>query len=504
MSAQIRKHSLISSAVIYIGFAVGALNTYLFTKEGFFTEEQYGLTQLFVTAAQLIVSFASLGMPSYIYKFYHYYNDHLEPRKNDMIAWALLTGLVCFALVFVLGIVFEDLFARKFSNGSALAVYYYYWMYPMSFGLTIFGILEAYGWSLKKSILTNFLKEVQWRVLVTILIVLFIVKIVPDFDRFIKLYSFAYPVIALTLLIYLVATKKIHLTFKVSKVTRRFFRPIIRFIAFIYSGMLVFTISQQFDSLVLASVTETGLKNLGIFTLAQFLTSLIQAPQRSIIAASMPYISKAWKDKKISQIQNIYQRSSINQLIFACLMFTLIALNYTDAVVTFKLRESFLLGFVPFILLGLTRVVDMGTGVNAQIIGTSTYWKFDFISGIILLLFMLPLTYIFTKRYGLIGPPIANLISITIYNIIRITFLWKKFRLFPFTRQSLYTVILSVTVYLLAWLLFRNLHGFLGLFARSIFIVVLFTGSVYMLNLTPDLKPVLGSLVKRLKKNKER
>lgn len=84
MSAQIRKHSLISSAVIYIGFAVGALNTYLFTKEGFFTEEQYGLTQLFVTAAQLIVSFASLGMPSYIYKFYHYYNDHLEPRKNDV------------------------------------------------------------------------------------------------------------------------------------------------------------------------------------------------------------------------------------------------------------------------------------------------------------------------------------------------------------------------------------------------------------------------------------
>ncbi|SDC10200.1 oligosaccharide flippase family protein [Niabella drilacis] len=502
MSAEIRKHSIISSAVIYIGFAVGALNTYLFGREGFFTEEQYGLTQLFNSTTLVIVSFASLGMPSFIYKFYHYYNDNLEPRKNDMIAWSLLTGLAGFVIVFVLGVVFEQFFARKFSNGSALAVYYYYWMYPMSLGLTIFGILEAYGWSLKKSVLTNFLKEVQWRLLTTVLIILFILKVIPDFGLFIKLYSFIYPLIALMLLFYLVATKKIHLTFRISKVTRRFFKKLLRFIFFVYSGLLVFTISQQFDSLVLASVTDKGLKNLSIFTLAQFLTSLIQAPQRSIIAASIPYISKAWKEKKINQIQNIYQRSSINQLIFASLLFTLIALNYTDAIVTLKLRQSFLLGFVPFILLGLTRVIDMGTGVNSQIIGTSTYWKFDLVSGIILLLFMLPLTYIFTKKYGLMGPPVANLISTTIYNIVRIIFLWKKFRLFPFTRQTLYTLILGAVVYLAAWLLFRNLHGFPGLFARSIFILVLFTGGIYFMNLTPDLKPVLASLTKRLKKDR--
>ena len=30
-----------------------------------------------------------------------------------------------------------------------------------------------------------------------------------------------------------------------------------------------------------------------------------------------------------------------------------------------------------FIFLGLTKVVDMGTGLNSQIIATSTYWKFE-------------------------------------------------------------------------------------------------------------------------------
>ncbi|HEX7754030.1 MAG TPA: lipopolysaccharide biosynthesis protein, partial [Niabella sp.] len=131
MSVQIRKHSIISSAVIYIGFVVGALNTYLFTKEGLFTAEEYGLTTFFMNTATLIVSFATLAMPSYIYKFFHYYNDHLEPKKNDMIAWALLTGIVTFVLIFILGILFKDLFARKFNTESPLAVYYYYWMYPL-------------------------------------------------------------------------------------------------------------------------------------------------------------------------------------------------------------------------------------------------------------------------------------------------------------------------------------------------------------------------------------
>ena len=42
----IRRQSIISSILIYLGFAFGALNTYLFTREGGpFTKEEYGLTQ---------------------------------------------------------------------------------------------------------------------------------------------------------------------------------------------------------------------------------------------------------------------------------------------------------------------------------------------------------------------------------------------------------------------------------------------------------------------------
>lgn len=497
MSANIRRQSIVSSVVIYFGFLVGLLNTYFFTKEGLFTTEEYGLTSFFIATGSLMVSFATLAMPSFVYKFYPYYNDHLEPRKNDMLAWALLVSVIGFLIVLITGIIFEFLFTRKYSAEAPLSVKYYYWMFPFAFGLTIYNVLEVYAWNLGKSVLTNFLKEVEWRLLTTVLIVLFLVKVIPDFDLFIKLYAFTYPAIAFTLLIYLLMTNKIHLTFTVSKVTRRFFKKISRFCFFVYSGSLIFSISLVFDTLIIASVLPQGLGKAGIFGLAQILTSVIQAPQRGIIAASVPHLSKAWKDKKLHQIQRIYQRSSINQLIFACLLFTLIAINYKQAVLTFGLKPDFLLGFNAFIFLGLTRVIDMGTGVNSQIIGTSNYWKFELVSGAILLVFILPLNYFLTKRLDIMGPALANLISITIYNAVRIIFLWKKFRFFPFTIQSLYTVLLTGVVFFISWILFNDMQGWAGLIVRSLFAGALYVAGVVVLKLTPDLRPVLQSLLNR-------
>lgn len=499
MSVKIRRQSIISSIVIYIGFAVGLLNTYFFTKEGLFTSAEYGVTKIFIDIAALIASLSTFAMPGFIYKFYPYYNDNLKPRQNDMLAWAVLISIIGFLLVVFLGFTFKELVYRKYSENSPLFVTYYYWIFPMGLGLTLYNVLEAYAWSLHKSILTNFVKEVEWRLLTTVVIILFFLKIVPDFNLFIKLYSLTYLGIAITLLIYIVGTGKARFVFKISKVTRRFIKKIARFCFFIYGGGLVFTLSQVFDSFVIGATLDNGMEKVGIFSLAYILTSLIQAPQRGIVAASVAHLSKAWKDKNLHAIQTIYERSSINQLIFASFMLILITLNYTDAVTTFKLKPEYLLGYQAFVILGLMRLVDMGTGVNAQIIGTSNYWKFELTSGIILLILMLPLNYFLTKRLDIIGPALANLISLTIYNFIRIVFLWKKYKLFPFTPKSIYTLNLALAVFIITWILFDSWQGLSGLFTRSIFAIILFGIGVFILNLSPDIKPIWESVFNRIR-----
>ena len=501
--SNIRRQSIISSLVIYIGFAVGLLNTYFFTREGNFTEAEYGLTTIFIAIATMMSAFAAMAMPSFIFKFYPYYNDNLPPKKNDIITWALLVSTIGFVLVMIAGWALKHLVLKKFGTNSPQLVSYYYWIFPMGLGLTIYTVLEAYAWSLHKSIVANFFREVQWRLFTTILIVLFVTNTIKDFDLFIKLFAFTYPGIAISLFAYLIITKKIHFTFTVSKVSRRFFKKIVALCSFVYGGTLIFTLSQVFDTIIIASLLENGSAKAGVFGLATIMTSIIQAPQRGIVSASISHLSKAWKDKNMALLQKVYQRSSINQLIFACAIFLLIWMNFKDGINTFGVKPAYLDAMWIFFILGITKIIDMGTGVNAQIIATSTFWKFELVSGVILLMVMLPLTYFLTREFGIIGPAIATLISITIYNIIRIVFLWKKFNLFPLTIHSLQTILLAAACYAVCYFAFNEMHGLAGMFIRSsVFILLYATGTLYM-KLSPDILPVMQAIQKRLgvKKN---
>lgn len=497
--SQIRKQSIVSSLVVYIGFAIGFLNTYLFTRQGGFTQAEYGLTGIFMAIANIMYSFANLGMVAYIYKFYPYYNDNEPKKKNDMLSWALLVSLLGFCVVIIAGILFKDLVIRKYGTNSPDLVKYYYYVFPFGLGLTLFTVLEAYAWQLKKSVFTNFLREIQFRLLTTLLIVLSFAGIIASFDLFIKIYSFTFLAVAIILLGYLVFTKHISFSFSVSRVSKKFYRKIIALISFVYGGSLVFTVSMVIDTIIIAAVLPDGLALAGVYTLAQNIASLIQAPQRGVISSSIGPLSQAWKDKDMARISRIYNSSSINQLLFSVAMFALIWLNFDDAVLNFQLQHRYLEAAWVFFFIGMMRIVDMGTGVNSQIISTSTRWRFDFITGIILLSITLPLNYILTKYYyGVTGPAIANLITFTIYNSIRYWFLYKKFNLQPFSLKTFYTILLGIALYFCCFFLFRHMHGFVGMISRSVLFLVLFAAGTKLLNLSPDVKPVWQNIQKRL------
>lgn len=501
--SQIRKQSIISSLVVYIGFAIGFFNTYLFTREGGFSPSEYGLTGIFMAIANIMYSFANLGMGAYIYKFYPYYNDNLPPKKNDMLTWALLFSLIGFCIVIIAGIIFKDLVIRKYGTNSPDFVKYYYYIFPFGLGLTMFSILEAYAWQLKRSVFTNYLREIQFRVFTTLLIILSFTGIIASFDLFIKIYSFTFLAVAVILLFYLIFSGQISFTFSVSRVSKKFFKKIISLISFVYGGSLVFTVSMVIDTIIIAAVLPEGLALAGVYTLAQNIASLIQAPQRGIISSSLGALSQAWKDKNLDKINRIYHSSSINQLIFSVGMFSLIWLNFSDAVFAFHLQPGYLAAKWVFFYIGIMRIVDMGTGVNSQIISTSTLWRFDFITGIILLAITLPLNYILTKYYyGVMGPAIANLITFTIYNTIRYWFIFKEFNLQPFTFKTLYTLFLGGAVFYTCFLLFDDIHGFLGLIVRSVVFIIIYIAGTKLLNLSPDIEPVWQSLQKRLGINK--
>jgi O-antigen/teichoic acid export membrane protein len=498
--SNIRRQSIISSIIVYFGFALGFVNTYLFTKEGSFTESQYGLVSTFIAIANIMLSFSNFGMLSYIYKFYPYYKDNLPRQKNDLLTWSLVSCTVGFAIIVITGIIIRNLVVQKYVTNAPDLVKYYPWLFPFGFGLTVYSVLEAYAWQEKKSVLTNFLREVLFRLFTTVLIVLFLFKIIPLFDRFIKIYASTYILLAAVLAAYLVATKRMTIVFYVSRVTRKFYKKILTLVSFVWSGGLVYTIANVFDTLVIAAVMPNGLAYAGVYSLAQNIASLIQAPQRGIVSAAISPLSQAWKDKDLNKIRRIYQRSSINQLIFSVGMFCIIFMNFYDGIQTFSLKEGYVLALPVFLYIGVMRIMDMGTGLNAQIISTSTYWRFEFFTGIILLSLALPLNYILTKSLGVTGPAISNLIAFTIYNFIRCMYLWKKVKMQPFNSKTGLTIVCAAACYGVCYFLYGGYTGIEWIFARTITFVALFGASIYGFKLTPDLFHVIDSVKRRARK----
>lgn len=495
--SQIRKKSLKASVWIYAGFLIGAVNTYFLTHKDWFTTDQNGLTRAMIDISQLFFAFSSLGVTAFLYKFFPYYEDNLPSRKNDILGVALSVSLAGFVITALSAWLFEPLVVRKFSENSKMLVDYFFWTLPMAFFILLYGVLEAYSYGFQKGVLASILKETVLRGYTTIIIVAKVLGFI-DFHTFIILFALQYAVITAILSTHLYREKKLWISFRLSRVTMKFRKKIIAMMALMALVIVVTILRSTIDGLVLASLKNLG--KVGIFGLAVYMVSVMQAPFRSIVAVTIPILSRAWKEKKFAEIDRIYKRSSINLLSFSLFIFLSIWLNYTQAIHFFGINPDYLEGRWVFFLLGIVTIIEMGTGINAQIIGTSTYWRFELWTSLLLTIMIIPLSYWLTVKYGIIGPAVANIVSFTIYNSIRFGFLWKKFNMQPFSFKTLEVILLSAGLYFITYWLFDSMQGLPGLLTRSAFFCSLFVVIIYVRNITPDLKPVVGNVLKRFGK----
>ena len=490
---QIRKQTIQSSFLIYIGFIIGAVNTYLFAR--LFTPEEYGLTQVITSIAQVLAPLAGVGMVPFMNKFFPYYFDNLENKKNDLLTVAIVFSIIGSVVIFSGSIIFEPLVIRKFSAKSALVVKYYYWSLVCSFFYLCFLILESYMGALRKTVLPAFMKETAHRVFVLVLIGLYATQVI-SIRTFVILFCCIYLVIAIIMVMYLLVTKQLYLSFTFSHITKRFRKRIANYIGFVYGAVVIHVTAMQIATLALAGAQS--LSTAGIFALNQYTAAILQVPYRSLQSIAGVLIATHWKNRNFAEIERIYKRSSINLLLISMFLFFNIWLNYDDGLTVLGLYEKFGSGKTVFLILGIYNILELGTGVNAGLLVTSPAWRFDFYSGVVLLLLSIPLNIYMARWMSMEGVAFATLITFTIYNLIRLLFIKRRFNMWPFSVKTLYGVLLAVTAYFLVHLLLGNIHGIAGILLRSLLFSAGFIAGVYYLHLTPDFIQVIVSIKKRL------
>jgi O-antigen/teichoic acid export membrane protein len=491
----IQKQSIRSTIGISIGFAIGAFNLLVLAPK-FLTPAQLGLTRVITDSAITLATMCTLGSLPIIYKFFPFYRTYLSPKKNDLPFITLMICITGFIIMSLAGYGTRGIIVRKFSEKSPLFVEYSYLVYPFAFLFLLYMWLESFGWSFKKGVISNSLRETGPRVLFTLLLVLFTAHFI-NLQQFLGLFSLSYLIPVLVLYLVIKNTGEFSFNTGISVVTRRMKGKMINFGLFLFGAQFLNLLSRTVDTFILTAKADRGLTDTAVFTIATYVVTLMEIPQRSITAVSIPVLVDAWKNKNMKSISNIYTRSVANLLIIGLSMFCLILLNIQNLAIFLGKNYHGIEKVVFF--LGIGKLIDLGTGANTQIIATSNYWKVDFTTNVIYTLVSLPLNYILISHYGLMGAGYSTMIALSFYNIMRFGFLWYKFGLQPYTGKDILAVLYAAIAALASYYMPKASNIYTDTLLRTAVFCGLFFPAVYFTGISSEVNQLIKKYVVLLK-----
>ena len=408
----IQKQGTRSSIFLLIGFFIGGINTvFLFPK--IFSQTEYGLTRALIDTATILSVLATLGTTPVIYKFYPYYKSLTTPKKNDLPFITGLISLCGFIIICVLGYIFKDFIIRKLGK-SPLFAENFNLVYPFAFFMLAYLWMEGFGWALKKTVLTNFLRETFTRLFTTVLLFMVWLKII-DTMQFMKMLSLTFLLPVVILLMVLIRSKEWKINFTISNVTRRFKTKMFTFGLYVFGATFLNIASKTVDSFMIIGLK--GLDQTAICVIATYLVTFMDLPVRSLHSIATPIISESWKEKNYANISMIYHKSTVTLLIAGLFVYMMALLNINNLTKFLGTAYAAVPGIV--LIMGIAKLVDLGTGVNGQIISTSINWKFDFYTNVLLTIIAFPLNFIMIKNFGIIGAAFSNLIAIFVFNFVK-------------------------------------------------------------------------------------
>lgn len=487
----IQKQSIRSTISISIGFAIGAFNMLVLAPK-LLTTDQLGLTVMVRELGITMATLCTLGSLPVVYKFFPFYRDHLAPPKNDL---PFITMTVCFfgfIAVCIVGYAFKGMIIQKFSAKSPLFVEYSWLVYPFCLFYLLYLWLEGFGWSFKKGATSNLLRELLPRLVFTLAMVLLVLQIISLF-QFLVLFSLSYLLPAVILFAVLRKTGEFSFNTTISSLTTRLKSKMINFGLFIFGAQFLNLLSRNADTFIITSKAARGLTDTAVFTIATYVVTLMEIPQRSITAITIPVLSDSWKNKDLKRISDIYTKSVSNLLVIGLSMFCIILLNVHNLGI-FLGKDYKGIEMVVFFL-GISKLIDLGTGANAQIISTSNYWKVDFTTTVIFTLIALPLNYFLISLNGLNGAAYATLIAICFYNAMRFGFLWAKFGLQPYAAKHLLAVLYAGIAAAAAFFVPRMSNIYADTATRTTIFCAIFFPAIYFTGVSTEVNDLIKKYI---------
>ncbi len=481
------KGSIYSYLGVLLGFAISGL---ILPK--LFTTAENGLINLLIAYSSLFAQFATLGFGNATGRLFSWFRDE-KSNHHGFIGLLLLVVTVGFLLAITAFFILKPFLLAKSIETSSLFAGYITFLIPLIFFSLLYQLLDVYFKMLYKTIIGTFLKEFLLRALILLSLLLYFLKVL-DFRSFITAYVIANCLPAVFLFAALLFQGKVQWKPDWKFIDRNMARSLF--------NMSFFGIIVGFSSVLVLSIDRImiermlGLSAAGIYSITFFFGTLVVIPARSLRKIAGTMLAEAWRNSDMKMIHEIYTKSIVNQLIIGTLIFVGVWSNINN--VFEILPPTYLPGKWVVFFVALTGLIEMSSGVSEILVQTSKYYRFSAMLNTLFLVFIVVFNYLFINWFGLVGAAIANAVSFALNNVIRYSFIYKKFGFMPFTFGHLTVLVVGLAVYFLSVLLPPFPDFILDIAVRSSSITIVYIATIYLLGLSPDMNQSIQSVMHRI------
>lgn len=483
----IQRQGIKGTIVTYIGVLIGYVNL-AFIMPYCLDIEQIGLTRILIDVATLFSFFAIFGMNGSITKFFPEFKD--EDRNRGFFGIVVFLPLIGFTIVSIVYFVFFDEIVKYFSKPSPLLVEYSWMILPLTFAILFSMLFESYSNIQYRIVVPKIIKEVFIRLAIAILIILFFKKVI-TFDTFSFLFVAVYALATLLLLFYLKQIGSISVKFDLNYFTKERRKLIAKYSIFMILGSIGGVIVTKIDSVML-SMYDNGLKNVGIYTTAFFITSIVEIPSRSIIQISQSVASQKIFESNWSELSLLYKKTSLYQFLVGSFLFLLVWVNIDEIFQIMPKGEVFSSAKYVVLIIGFSKMFDALTSINMVIINNSKYYRVGFYFLLVLAVLTIVLNYFFIPIWGITGAAVSALISLAFYNIICVLYVNWKLKIHPLSLDTSKAIFIAILCYFISDFIPSIGNVYFDVVIESLVIVLFYLTASYYLKLVPEMNQMIA------------
>ncbi|MFM9826606.1 lipopolysaccharide biosynthesis protein [Flavobacterium sp.] len=479
--------SLKNTIITYIGFGIGGINTIYFYPV-FLGATYYALTNYVLSSANVIMPLFAIGMQNTLVKFYSQYNTNEE--RSRFLSFTVLFPLLIIIPILVLGFFFYDEILYFLSKKNSI-VKIYIWLIPfIGLCMAYFEIFYAWLRVHMHSVFGNFIKEVVLRLLSSLLMIGVYYKMI-SVEGFVYATAFVYFLALLITMFYAFHIQKPVFQFSIPDNAKE----ILVYTFYIILSGSVANLLLDGDKMILNQYMK--IENIAYYSVATYIALVISVPSRAMHQIVYPITAKLMHENKHDDMNILYKKTSINLQVVGGFVMLGIFVNINQL---YELVPDEYKGGIPVVfMIGLSKYFDLILGNNNAIIFNTKYYRAVLFLGVLLVVLTVVLNMIFIPIYGIIGSAFATLLSITLYSLAKLLFVVKRLDLYPFTKQTIHSLVLTLVLFLVFYFWEFPFYPIISIILKSILVIITYVYLNYKFVISTEINEVMDTILRKMK-----